>query len=104
MKQDGFSAQDIYKELHVPSRTQRFMCTKNVDSDRRSGQARRERPPKIDQDTLHKMKRHIQGRYKKRTLDWEGLDIETGTEASSRTIKRRMNDAGYKKCRACKKN
>ena len=103
MKQDGFSAQDVYKQLHVSARTQRRICTQHLNFDRRPGQARKGRPPKIDQDTVHKMERHIQGRYKKRTLDWEGLGIETNTNASARTIKRRMNNAGYRKCRACQK-
>ena len=103
MKHDGCSASDIQKQLHVPPRTQRTICTQNLHTDRRPGAARRGCPPKIDLDTVHKMECHIHGRYKKRTLDWEGLGIETGVEALGRTIKRRMNNAGYKKCRACQK-
>ena len=57
MKQDGFSAQDIYKQQHVSPRTQRRMCARI--SDRRSEQARKDHSSKIDQDTVYKMKRHI---------------------------------------------
>ena len=103
MKADRKSASDIYEEHGVPPRTQRDMYTKNLDNDRHSGQARRGRPPKIDQDTVYKMERYIQGRYRKRTLDWEGLGIETGAPGNKRIIKRRINNAGYKKCRVCQK-
>ncbi len=47
--------------------------------------------------------RNIQGRYRKRTLDWEGLGIKMGVDADAHTIKRRMNALGYRKCRACQK-
>ena len=103
-KADKKSARDIELELGVPPRTQRDMISKNVHSDRRSGGARRGRPPKIDLDTVHKMERTIQGRYKKRTLDWGSLGKECGVKVKNeRTVKRRMNAAGYRKCRACQK-
>ena len=73
--------------------------------DRRRGRtSNRGRPPKIDEDTVHKMQRHIQGRYKKRTLDWGSLGVECKVPVKDQqTVKRRMNAAGYRKCRACQK-
>ena len=97
------SATDVYKELGIPLRSQRDMLKKNLYTDCRSGRTNCGRPPKIDLDMVHKMEKHIQGRYQKRTLDWEGLGIETGVEADAHTIKRRMNALGYRKCRACQK-
>ena len=50
------------------------------------------------------MARYIQGRYYKRTLDREGLGIKTGAKNTDvRTIKKCINGAGYRRCRACKK-
>ena len=51
------------------------MLKNNPHSDRRPGHLNRDRPPKIDLDTVHKMERHIQDCYRKRNLDWEGLGI-----------------------------
>ena len=103
MKDAGASASEIQKKHGVLPRTQRYILKHHLQSDRRSGRCRRGRFFQISQSSLHKMEAHIQGRYKKRTLDWEELGIETDVHANARIIKKRMNNAGYRKCHACKK-
>ena len=73
-RSDGISATDVKKELGVPLRSQRDMLKKNPHTDRRPG-SNRGRPPKIDLFTVHKMEEHVQGHYKKHTLDWERLGL-----------------------------
>ena len=104
MKEDGKSASEIKKRTLVPPRTQRKIITEHQDSDRRPGRtSNRGRPPKIDIDTVYKMEKSIQGRYRKRTLSWDSLGKDVGAKATYGTVKRRMNSQGYRKCRACKK-
>ena len=64
LRDEKYSATDIKRLTGVPARSQRKMMKQHGDR-RRGRTSNRGRPPKIDEDTVHKMQRHIQGRYKK---------------------------------------
>ena len=74
LRVDNYGAIQIRELTGVPERTQRNIAKET--SDRRTGKQRSGRPPKIDQDTIHKMIKAIEGHYSRHTWKWEELKME----------------------------
>ena len=80
---------------------------------RRPGKERTGRPFKVDQDTVEKMIKSLEGHYKQRIKSWDDLAREFGYDAeerpfatllTGRTVKHYLNETLYHKCRACQKS
>ena len=101
LDREGYSRKEIRKATHVPERTQIDIINQPT---RRPGKQRSGRPPTIDQETVEKMVKALQGRYNKRKKLWDLIATEfIGSEfsplLSARTVKRYLNKTGYHKCR-----
>ncbi len=90
------------RKISVPTRTQRLIITSTSDRTNPATKSRG-RPHTIDEDAIQTMERSLKGYFKNRTLNWAELGELHGSKPSERTIKRRMNAIGYKKCKACQK-
>ena len=106
LDREGCSRKEIRKATHVPERTQTTIINQPT---RRLGKERSGRPPLIDQETVQKMIKALQGRYNERKKPWdliaeEFTSSEFGPPLSARTVRRYINSAGYYKCRACQKS
>jgi transposase len=93
----GKSKHEISKELNI---------TRSVVNDILSKPVRRQityrsRPKILDPDEVQKMIQKACENYTTRIFTWEGLGAACDIEASARTIKRAMNEAGFHKCKAC---
>ena len=97
-----WSISAVQKETGVPQRSQHDIIAS--ESDRQIKSHTPGKKPAIDRDTIEKMKQCLQGQYNNRILDWRELARKNGLQnVSGRTVKRIMNNEGYRKCRACKK-
>jgi transposase len=101
LKKVGFSALDIQKETGVPRTTQYTWLNAPV---RRPGADRSGRPTKLDQDTVKKMIKSMEGHYDKRIWKWKNCVDEFELDCGADTVKNHFNQAGYYKCRCCQKS
>ena len=105
LRQDvGKSARDVQALTGVPPRTQRRILHQSDRRPNKSGRTKRGVPSKIDQDTVEKMIKALEGHYNRRTWDWEELRSQFELECTWQTVRSTMNQAGYHKCRACQKS
>ena len=103
LKKVGFSALDIYKETGVPRTTQYRWLEDNAPV-RRPGAECSGRPIKLDQDTVKKMVKHMEGHYDRRTWTWIDCVTEFQLDCCPATVRNHFNQAGYYKCRCCQKS
>lgn len=68
LDRDGYSRAEIRVRTHVPERTQRTMINK---TENRPGKKRSGAPKKIDEETLGKMIKSLQGCYNQRIKPWD---------------------------------
>ena len=119
LDQAGHGRAEIESITHVQPRTQTRILESNTYH--RPGRERDGRPCLLDQDTVEKMIKSLQGHYKTRTKSWDDLandyrysnpywDEDAGDwkhprlTITGKTVKRYLNEAGYHKCRACQKS
>ncbi len=94
-KKSGSSALSIRKETGVPERTQ-YRWLDGLT--RRSGAERSERSSKLDNDTVQKMIKALEGPYNRRIWTWQHCCDEYELGCSPWTVKRAFNQAGYHEC------
>ena len=96
----------------IPERSQTRILSEGVV--RRSKKEKYSgRPRKLDDGTIQKMIKSLEGHYKQRVESWDNLALQFGYDEEerpnaplllARTVKRYLNQAGYHKCRACQKS
>ena len=101
LKKLNYSALDIRIQTGVPERSQYRMLNAPV---RRPGNERAGRPCKLDQDSVQKMIKALNGHYDRRRWSWEELRNRFKLQCTALTVKRAFNEARYYKCRACQKS
>ncbi len=101
LRKSGFSGLDVRKETGVLQRTQLTWLKAPV---RRPGAERSGRPIKLDEDTVKKMVKHMEGHYDRRIWSWQDCVTEFQLNCCSTTVKNHFNQAGYYKCRCCQKS
>ncbi len=113
MKKLGYTGNEIRQETGVPRSTQ---YTIYEETSHRPDKERSGRPLKMDQNTIQKMIKALQGKYNQRKKPWDLIaeeftrsapehpPLKFGPPLSARIVKRYMNDADYHKCRACQKS
>ena len=107
--EEGKSRGQIRELTGIPERSQTRILSEGVV--RRSKKEKYSgRPRKLDDGTIQKMIKSLEGHYKQRVESWDDLALQFGYDEeerpnapplSARTVKRYLNQAGYHKCRAC---
>lgn len=101
LKKNGFSALDIRKETGVSRSTQYLWLNAPV---RRPDAERSERPTKLDQDTVKKMIKSMEGHYDRRIWKWQDCVDVFQLNCTAVTVKNHFNQAEYYKCKSCQKS
>ncbi|KAI4208928.1 MAG: hypothetical protein LQ349_009594, partial [Xanthoria aureola] len=101
LKRQGFSATEIWKETGVKKRQQNQV---NASISLRTTPRKRHRRGKINDDTIQKIIKALEGHYNRRTWSWEELRKHFRLDCTEATVKKTINNAGYHKCRACQKS
>jgi Transposase len=97
----GLNPHEVEEQMGIPVRTQTYILRSN--SERRTGKNRPGREPKLCGDTLDRIIKSLEGRYKIRRLNYESQIKQNDLHVSVKTLKCALHVHGLRKYRAAHK-